>query len=109
MAPSFSSASAVGGDLDALLGEVSARALDDLGPGDPPDLAVLFATPDFGPGSAGAGPRVRAHTGARRLLGCSGVGVVGSEAEREGGRAAALLLARLPGTEVELFFAADFQ
>ncbi len=103
MPPAFSSASAAGSDLDALLDEVSVRALDALGPGGPPDLAVLFATPDFGPASAGAGPRVHGRTGARRLLGCSGVGVIGAEAEREGGRAAALLLARLPGTEVTPF------
>ncbi|MCK6479191.1 MAG: FIST C-terminal domain-containing protein [Planctomycetes bacterium] len=100
MAPAFASASATGPELEPLLGEVASRALAALGPGGPPDLAVLFATPDFGPGSAGAGPRVAALTGARRLLGCSGGGVIGAEAEREGGRSAALLLGRLPGTEI---------
>jgi small ligand-binding sensory domain FIST len=100
---SFSSASGTGDGLPALVDSLADRALEGLGPGGPPDLAVLFLTPDFGPCHGEAGPRVRARTGARHLLGCSGGGVIGSEAEREGGRSAALLLARAPGTEFRPF------
>jgi len=105
MAPpaAFASASAAGKALPDLLEEVSARALADLGPGGAPDLAVLFVTPDFGSGHGDAGPRVRARTKAAHLLGCSGGGVIGSEAEREEGGAASLLLARLGGAEVTPF------
>jgi small ligand-binding sensory domain FIST len=99
----FASASATGATLDAVLEEISARALDGLGPGDPPDLAVLFVTPDFGASHGEAGPRVRKRTGAHRLVGCTAGGVIGSEAEREGGRSAALLLARMPDTDVRAF------
>lgn len=101
MGIAFSSASGTDPDLDALLAGIAARALADLGPGDPPDLAVLFVTPDFGEPHAGAGARILARTGARHLLGCSGVGVIGADAEREGGTSAALLLARLPGAILE--------
>jgi len=103
MAPAFSSASAQGDDLDALLEGIASRALADLGTGGPPDLAALFVTPDFGPDHDGAGPRARDRTKARHLLGCSGGGVIGAEAEREGGNAAALFLARLPGADLRSF------
>jgi small ligand-binding sensory domain FIST len=101
MAPSFSSASGTDPDLDALLGGIADRALEALGPGSPPDLAVLFVTPDFAADHAIAGARIRERTRAAHLLGCSGIGVIGADAEREGGTSAALLLARLPGVTVE--------
>lgn len=101
MAPAFSSASGTDPDLDALIDGVSDRALGDLGPGGPPDLAILFVTPDFATDHGRAGPRVLARTRANHLLGCSGVGVIGADAEREGGTSAALLLARLPGVPLE--------
>ena len=107
MPPTLASASGTGPDLDGLLAEVSARALAALGPGGPPDLATLFVTPDFREGLDGAGEAVRRATGATRLLGCTGGGVIGAEAEHEGGHAAALLLARLPGVEVRPFFVAQ--
>ena len=103
MAPAFGSASATGESLPDLVDAISSRALSALGPGDAPDLAALFVTPDFGMAHTGAGPRVRGKTGAKHLLGCSGAGVIGAEAEREGGHAAALFLARLPGTEIRPF------
>ena len=99
----FASASAAGGGLPDLIEKVSSRALAGLGEGGPPDLAVLFATPDFGAPHLEAGPKVRARTGARRLLGCSGGGVIGSEAEREDGRSVSLLLARLGGADLHPF------
>ena len=101
MGIAFASASGTNPDLEALLDGIADRAMDALGPGGPPDLAALFVTPDFGPSHAGAGPRIGKRTGARHLLGCSGVGVIGADAEREGGTSAALLLARLPGATIE--------
>jgi small ligand-binding sensory domain FIST len=100
MAPALSSASGTDPDLHGLLDGIADRAMADLGRGGPPDLAVLFVTPDFGPSHAEAGRRVRSRTGAKHLLGCSGVGVIGADAEREGGTSAALLLARLPGADL---------
>ena len=99
----FGSASAAGKALPALLDDISTRALSALGPGDPPDLAVLFVTPDFGQSHADAGPRVLERTKSAHLLGCSGGGVIGAEAEREEGTAASLLLARLGGAEITPF------
>ena len=103
MPPAFSSASGSDPELSILLEDLCARALADLGAGGPPDLAVLFVTPDFGEDHAQAGGIVRERTGARHLLGCSGIGVIGTEAEREGGTSAALLLARLPDTQLRPF------
>jgi small ligand-binding sensory domain FIST len=103
MPAAFSSASGTDPDLPSLLEGIAARALADIGPGGPPDLAVLFVTPDFGEEHAGAGDVVRARTAAKHLLGCSGTGVIGSDAEREGGTSASLLLARLPGARFRPF------
>jgi small ligand-binding sensory domain FIST len=103
MPPAFASASGTDPVLPALLEGIASRALADLGPGEPPDLAILFVTPDFGAEHGTAGDTIRARTGARHLLGCSGIGVIGADAEREGGTSAALLLARLPGTGLRPF------
>jgi small ligand-binding sensory domain FIST len=97
MEPAFASAAGMGPDAGALLDDLADRALADLGPGPPPDLAVVFATPDLDGDHRMAGARVRGRTGAARLLGCSAGGVIGADREREDGPGAALLLARLPG------------
>ncbi len=103
MPPAFASAAATGPDLPEVLREVSERAVASLPGEGPPDAAFLFLTPDFGRGVADAGAVVRRLTGARHLLGCSGGGVIESGGEREDGRSAALLLARLPGVGLRPF------
>jgi small ligand-binding sensory domain FIST len=100
-AAAFASASGGGGDLSGLLADLCVKALGSLGEGGPPDLAVLFASPGFEDGVDGAGPAVRRATGARHLLGCTGIGTLGTEGEHEAGSSASLLLARLPGTRIQ--------
>lgn len=103
MTASFSSVSATGNDMDEVLEDLCLRAVEALPGEGPPDLAFLFVTPDYGAAVSEAGAAVRDAVEARHLMGCTGGGVIGAEAEREGGHSAALLLARLPGSKIRPF------
>jgi small ligand-binding sensory domain FIST len=62
-----------------------------------PDLALLFASADYGPDLATMVRRVQSVTGAGIVAGCSGQGVIGPEREIEGLPAVALMSLSLPG------------
>ncbi|MBI4497250.1 MAG: FIST C-terminal domain-containing protein [Chloroflexi bacterium] len=64
------------------------------------DLALFFASPHFAPHYSEMLQQVRAVTGARLLLGCSGQGIIGKTREAEGIPAVSLLVASLPGADL---------
>ena len=66
------------------------------------DLAVLFASSHYAPNYDELVPCARAESGARRLAGCSGQGIIGPEREVEGQPALSLLRLSLPDCRVEL-------
>ncbi len=98
-------ASASGSDRNgaALRRRLVERIGEDLGAGPAPDVLFAFATPDLGIDLDRLGTVLAAETGARTVLGCTGGGVIGREAEHEGGHALALLAARLPGAKLAPF------
>lgn len=65
-----------------------------------PDLLVAFASHHHGDVLDGWPARLRAALGARHLVGCSGLGIVGGEREVEDRPALSLWAATLPGTRV---------
>ena len=84
-------------DWRAALDEVVAAT--DLG-GAPVDLALLFASAYYSPHYAELIPAAHAASGARRLAGCSGQGIIGPEREIEGEPALSLLRLSLPDVAV---------
>jgi small ligand-binding sensory domain FIST len=66
------------------------------------DLALLFASSHYAPHYEELVPRARAESGARRLAGCSGQGIIGPEREVEGQPALSLLRLVLPDCRVEV-------
>lgn len=86
-------------------GEVLERALAELDA--PPDLAVLFVSPQHAAALEKHAQRWAARCGARVMLGCTGESIVGGAREIEHEPAVALWLAHLPATRlvpVELRF-----
>src|SRR6266508_2040893 len=65
-----------------------------------PDLAMFFASPEYGD-LEGLVAQVYRRTAASVLVGCSGQGVVGPDREIEGEPALSLLNLDLPGTELQ--------
>lgn len=80
------------------------QALTQLGPGGPPDLAILFASAahTLATGDRLA-ERVRAACGARVLVGCTGSGVMGAGREEEERVALSVWVARLPHATLQPF------
>jgi small ligand-binding sensory domain FIST len=78
------------------------RALaDTTEPGMPPtDLALLFASPTYGPALPGMVRTAYRESGASVLLGCSGQAIIGTSREIEGAPAVSLLRLALPGTRL---------
>ncbi|MHC4391384.1 MAG: FIST signal transduction protein [Planctomycetota bacterium] len=91
--------------FDVALKEAIETAEVALGPGDPPDLALVFHSGALSEEEATELPRrVRERTGARHLMGCCASGTIGAGSEREdSGSSLSILLARLPGVEVRPF------
>src|SRR5579884_443592 len=86
-------------DWRAALDEVLAAT--DLGTS-PVDLALLFAGANYSAHYSELVAEARARSGARRLAGCSGQGIIGPQREVEGEPALALLRLALPGARVEV-------
>jgi small ligand-binding sensory domain FIST len=63
----------------------------------PADLALLFASADYGEHLPAMVRRVQSATGAAVVAGCSGQGIIGPEREIEGEPAVSLLALPLPG------------
>lgn len=101
-APRFGSASVEGGPIGDALDRAADRAAESL-EGRPPDVAFLFVSPAYGPDVASAGRRLRERTGARNLLGCTGLGVVETAGEIDGRPALSLLLASMPDARFATF------
>jgi small ligand-binding sensory domain FIST len=68
-----------------------------------PDLALVFVSHHYGPALEALGTRLKAATGARVLLGCTGETIVGGSREVESGPALALWAGVLPGTALRPF------
>ena len=87
-------------DLSAALRAATDGALEALGPGGPPDLAVAFVGAAYGaairPAFEGLGELLPART----LIGTTAEGVLAGDVEHEGGPAVAVWAARLPGGQV---------
>jgi len=92
-APSASASVAAGPDwrqaIERLLADVGLPA---------PDLVLLFASWDYAADFDAIVAEVRARSGARTLVGCSGQGVIGPEREVEDEPAISLAAFRLPGS-----------
>jgi small ligand-binding sensory domain FIST len=67
------------------------------------DLALLFAHSHFIPEIDNVVASIRGLTGARRLIGCTGAGIIGVRKEVEQLPALSLLAAELPGVKVTPF------
>lgn len=85
---------------DTAVRNVVQQALSQLGGGGPPDLAVVFASIDHASRFADLSREIRAATGCRILLGCTGESIVGGGREIEMSPAISLWLARLPGVSL---------
>lgn len=69
-----------------------------------PDLLLVFVTPDHAQKDLGAQvAALRAATGARHLLGCTGAGLIGGGSELEEPPAMTVLAASLPGAVLHPF------
>jgi small ligand-binding sensory domain FIST len=64
---------------------------------DTADLALFFASADYGEHLEAMARRVQSASGAGLLAGCSGQGIIGPEREIEGHPAVSLMTLRLPG------------
>jgi small ligand-binding sensory domain FIST len=95
----FASAHAEGESFFQALGDAANRALEELG-GDAPDIAFLFASPEFGDALEEAPERLIELTGASAVVGCSGAGVCERSGEFEQGRVLSLLLGRIPAATI---------
>ena len=71
--------------------------------GQPVDLALLFAHPEYAPQINDLLGAMRQGLGVRHLVGCTGLGTIGVEREIENRPALSLLAAELPGVEVKPF------
>jgi small ligand-binding sensory domain FIST len=80
--------------------EACAEAARRLGPGEPPDLAVVFASPGLCEDSEGLLAAIHDALGPAHLIGCMGEAILGGEREVEEGPALSVWAARLPGAEV---------
>ena len=98
----FASALSLNPDLDQAVAEVVAEAVANLG-GATPDLALLFVSPAHSNGLEQLAAQVRASTGARDLLGCTGETIVGRAQEVESGPALSLWLASFESVTVRTF------
>ncbi len=99
MAFTFASAiSAVERSADAAQA-VAVEVMDALG-GRPPDLAVLFVSPHHAAEMEETVAGITSRLGARRLVGCTGQGVIGRDREVEEKPGISLLAACLPGVEI---------
>lgn len=78
---------------------LATKELDDVGDGGGVDLCIAFASPSYG-SLDGVGDLLSDCTGARRLVGCSGGGIIGAGLEVEGHSAVSVTVARLPGVDV---------
>jgi small ligand-binding sensory domain FIST len=74
------------------------QCLDELGR--KPDLALVFATPDYGHHLEDFLELVQLHGHAPRIAGGSGIGIVGTGQEAEGVSGFSLLLLHLPKTKI---------
>ncbi|HEX6513441.1 MAG TPA: FIST N-terminal domain-containing protein [Chloroflexota bacterium] len=79
--------------------EALERAIDEAGsePSGSADVALFFASADYGEHLETMVRRAQSATGAAVLAGCSGQGIIGPEREVEGEPAVSLLTLRLPG------------
>jgi len=98
----FASALSTAAGLDEAIAEVTRATRAVLG-ASRPSLAVVFAAHEHREGFADLARRIRAGTGADRLLGCAGDTVVGGGREIEEGASLSLWLASFPEGEVETF------
>ena len=74
------------------------QCLDELGR--KPDLALVFASPDYGHHLEDFLELVQLHGHAPRIAGGSGIGIVGTGQEAEGVSGFSLLLLHLPKTKI---------
>ncbi len=95
-------AGSAGGELPRLLDQIIPAARTPL-ENHQADLGLVFATSHFEDEVERIGEQVRAQTGARVLLGCTGEGVIGPQREYEQEPAVALWLAHLPGSDLRPF------
>jgi small ligand-binding sensory domain FIST len=79
--------------------EALERAIEETGiePGASADLALFFASADYGEHLEAMVRRVQSASGAGLLAGCSGQGIIGPEREIEGEPAVSLMTLPLPG------------
>jgi small ligand-binding sensory domain FIST len=95
----FGSACAVIKDLDQALAETSEAAQAQLGP-DQPDLALVFVTSHFEDDANHIAGSLSARFPSALLVGCSGEGVLGPDAEHERVPALSIMLGRLPDVQL---------
>lgn len=98
----FASALSTQGDAGTAAREACAAIAAGLG-GAPPDLVVVFATPDLMANAAGVAAVIDAELGPRVLMGCTAEAVVGTAREQESPPGLSLWAAVLPGTRLEPF------
>jgi small ligand-binding sensory domain FIST len=94
----FSSAISTARELDTACAEAAAAAGRGLG-GDA-DLCIVFASAAWADVES-APARIAERTGARCLIGCTGGGIIGGEAEIEGRPAVSVMLAQMPGVRLD--------
>ena len=81
---------------DEAVAEVRGRLAEGLGPGEPADFAVAFASAHHAGALGGLSDELRGRGMARHVLGCSGESIVGDAREIERKPALSLWAARLP-------------
>ncbi|MBI3742723.1 MAG: FIST C-terminal domain-containing protein [Chloroflexi bacterium] len=82
--------------------EAAGRIKADLG-NEPPDLAVIFASPHHAPDYDDVPKLIQAALRPKVLIGCSGGGVIGGAHEVEDRIGLSITAARLPGVEMSTF------
>lgn len=98
----FSSSLSTLADSQAALEEASNALREGLG-GEDPDLVLAFVSMEHGSEFRSFARRIRAQTGARTLLGCTGQSVVGPDSEVEDGPAIALWAVSCPELRIQPF------
>jgi small ligand-binding sensory domain FIST len=69
----------------------------------PPTFGLVFVTPDYAPKASDFLELVRIYGQVPTLVGCSGIGLVGTAQEQENGSGFSLLLLSLPGARATAF------
>jgi len=98
----FASALSTKRDHRAAVDDLVREIRSELGP-EKIDLALVFTHRDYVAAGAEFIATLRQALGVRHLIGCTGGGIIGDRQECEGEAAVSVLVAQLPGVEIDLF------